>query len=415
MLEVDDVEIKEELAEDGSKTGVEAENEDEDILEPFDPDSISIESKVIAMDTVIRRLEQGTILLAPNFQRNEVWDATRRSRLIESLMLKIPLPMLYVAANTEGSWEVVDGLQRLSTIRDFILGDTQGKKLKLSNLEFLGNKFNGETFDKIENDPSQIRLINTIRETEMRFTVINPGTPEEVKRNIFKRINTGGMPLTAQEIRHALYQGHSSDLLMKLVELPEFKEAINSKINDSRMGARELVLRFLAFLVMPATDYQSDMDKFLSNTMRVINCMPELEYKKLIKIYAKEEAFPKIKYSNVVDIENKFILAMQRGKILFDDHAFRKSLPDSLRKSPINKALFESWSTILSELSEGDFRLLVDRKTIFLNEYKRQLSSNTFNDSISRHATQKINGVMVRYKIINEIINRTLEETYDHH
>jgi hypothetical protein len=89
MLEVDDVEIKEELAEDGSKTGVEAENEDEDILEPFDPDSISIESKVIAMDTVIRRLEQGTILLAPNFQRNEVWDATRRSRLIESLILKI--------------------------------------------------------------------------------------------------------------------------------------------------------------------------------------------------------------------------------------------------------------------------------------------------------------------------------------
>jgi uncharacterized protein with ParB-like and HNH nuclease domain len=268
------------------------------------------------MDTVIRRLEQGTILLAPNFQRNEVWDATRRSRLIESLMLKIPLPMLYVAANTEGSWEVVDGLQRLSTIRDFILGDDQGKKLKLSNLEFLGNKFNGKTFDNIEKDPSQIRLINTIRETEMRFTVINPGTPEEVKRNIFKRINTGGMPLTAQEIRHALYQGHSSDLLTKLVELPEFKEAINSKINDSRMGARELVLRFLAFLVMPATDYQSDMDKFLSNTMRVINCMPELDHKKLIKIYDKEEAIPKIKYSNVVDIENKFILGMRRGKIL---------------------------------------------------------------------------------------------------
>lgn len=414
MLEVDDFEIKEELAEDGSKIGVEAENEDVDILEPFDPNSISIESKVIAMDTVIRRLEQGTILLAPNFQRNEVWDTTRRSRLIESLMLKIPLPMLYVAANTEGSWEVVDGLQRLSTIRDFILGDEQGKKLKLSNLEFLGNKFNGKTFDNIEKDPSQIRLINTIRETEMRFTVINPGTPEEVKRNIFKRINTGGMPLTAQEIRHALYQGHSSDLLTKLVELPEFKEAINSKINDSRMGARELVLRFLAFLVMPSTDYQSDMDKFLSNTMRVINCMPELDHKKLIKIYDKDEAIPKIKYSNVVDIENKFILGMQRGKILFDDHAFRKSLPDSSRKSPINKALFESWSTVLCELSEESFGVLVAHKTAFLSAYKKQLNPGVFNDSISRHATQKVNGVMTRYKTINEIINNILVDKYDH-
>jgi len=419
MLEAE-TEIKEELAEDGSKTGIESENQDENILEPFDPESISIESKVIAMDTLIRRLEQKTIKLAPNFQRSEVWDSTRRSRLIESLMLKIPLPMFYVAADEEGAWEVVDGLQRLSTIRNFILGEKpeeekekDKKKLKLSDLEFLGKKFDGKTFVDIESDKSQVRLINTIRESEMRFTVINPGTPEEVKRNIFKRINTGGMPLTGQEIRHALYQGNSSNLLIKLVGLPEFIEVINSKINDTRMGARELVLRFLAFLIIPMNEYQSDMDKFLSNAMRVINCMPELEHKKLLKIYGKEEAIPKINYNNVAEIESQFILAMQRGKVLFGDHAFRKSLPNSSRKSPINKALFESWSAVLCELSEENFEILVSRKTEFLVKYKKQLTPGAFNDSISRHATQKVNGVMMRYKVINKIVNEILVGNFD--
>lgn len=411
MLEAE--ETKEELSEDGSKIGIEYENQEENILEPFDPDSISIEPKVIAMDTVIRRLEQKTIQLAPNFQRSEVWDPTRRSQLIESLMLKIPLPMFYVAATEEGAWEVVDGLQRLSTIRNFMLGDKEGKKLKLSNLEFLGKKFNGKTFDDIENDPSQVRLINTIRETEMRFTVINPSTPEEVKRNIFKRINTGGLPLTGQEIRHALYQGNSSDLLITLVELTEFKNAINNKINDTRMGARELVLRFLAFLIIPVDEYQSDMDSFLSNAMRIINCMPELEHKKLLNIYGKEEAIPTINYNNIADIEKMFVQGMLRGHELFGDHAFRTSLPDSPRKSPINKSLFESWSTILCTLSEKEFEMLRSKKKEFFIAYKDQLKSDAFSHSISRYATKKTSGVMMRYKVINKIVTDILVENPD--
>lgn len=406
MLNTECTKDKEELAEDGSEIGIEQEPEEEIIVEPFDPNSISIDSKVIAMDTLIRRFEQKTIHLTPNFQRNEVWNQTRKSRLIESLMLKIPLPMFYVAANKEGQWEVVDGLQRLSTIRDYILGNNNGIKFKLKNLEFLGNKFNEKTFDDIEKDPSQVRLINTIRETEMRFTVINPGTPEGVKRNIFKRINTGGMPLTQQEIRHALYQGKSSDLLKELIELPEFKSAINSNINDTRMGARELVLRFVSFLIIPVKNYQSDMDKFLSNSMQVINCMPDMDQKKLSNIF-KDEIIPAIKYQHVKDIKDKFILGMVRGKRLFLDNAFRKSLPESNRKSPINKALFEAWSNILCELGEDDFEQLIKKKSSFFNEYQKKLNSSDFNNAISRHTTQN-KGVIKRYDEIKDIIKLTL-------
>ncbi|HDZ2714656.1 TPA: DUF262 domain-containing protein, partial [Klebsiella pneumoniae] len=165
MSNIDSDSVKQELSETGTLTGIEADLDEEMVLEPFDPDAISIEQKVVPMDTLVRRLKQQSIHLSPNFQRNEVWDVTRRSRLIESLLLKIPLPMFYVASDEKGTWEVVDGLQRLSTIRDFIIGNENGVCLTLKNLEFLGDKLNGKTFRSIENDSTQQRLVNDILET----------------------------------------------------------------------------------------------------------------------------------------------------------------------------------------------------------------------------------------------------------
>lgn len=104
-------EIKQELSETGKETGIELDSEEDVILEPFDPKKISIESRVVIVDTIIRRLRQGSIVLSPSFQRNEVWNTAKKSRLIESIMLSIPLPMFYVAEDELGRWEVVDGLQ----------------------------------------------------------------------------------------------------------------------------------------------------------------------------------------------------------------------------------------------------------------------------------------------------------------
>lgn len=395
-------EVKEELSESGEKIDIEAEDDD-DTMEPFNPEEISIQQRVISMDVIIRRLKQGSIKLAPSFQRKEVWDDTRKSRLIESLMLNIPLPMFYVASDEEGNWEVVDGLQRLSAIRDFIIGNHDGSSMfELKNLEFLGEKFDRKTFTAIKEEPKEQKLVNDIYETEMRFTVINPGTPEAVKRNIFKRINTGGMPLTGQEIRHALYEGKSTILLQDLVRSPSFKRVTGNRINDSRMGASELILRLVSFMVMERQNYKSGMDTWLSNAMRVINWFPNIPEKQFHKIFQRIE-IPKLKVLSIELITTKFELAMTRSEELFDGHAFRKSLPGDIRKSPINKSLFEVWGNVLSELPEDDFQILKNRKKILLSGYKTLFQDLDFNNAISRHSSTS-KGVIGSYKEINTMV-----------
>lgn len=404
----------EELGADGRPVGVEAEASLPS-NEPFDPASISIEPKVVPMDTLLRRLRQGSIRLAPSFQRNYVWDEQRRSQLIESLMLRIPLPMFYVAANEDGSWDVVDGLQRLTTIRDFLLGEEvtdKGKKafpdatpFALAELEFWGDRFNGKTFKQICSDSNQARVVNNIMETEMRFTVINPGTPEEVKRNIFKRINTGGMPLTAQEIRHALYQGHASRLLQTLVGKKSFKKAVDHSIDDSRMAARELALRFLAFYLLGIKNYPGDMDRYLSNAMRVINQAPSISVLQLEKIF-HPHGFPKIKTISLDELTTTFDLSMNRCRQFFGVYAFRKSV-SPYRRTPVNKALFEAWSKIMAEISENDFQKLMEQRSRFQEEYWKMLQQDDFERAISRDASS-ISGVRYRYKALNELVSSNL-------
>jgi len=405
---------QEELGESGVESGIESDDIDDiDFITPFNPDDISINSQTVALDTVLRRIRQNRIRLAPSFQRNSVWDDTRKSRLIESMMLKIPLPMFYVSSDKDNNWDVVDGLQRITTIKEFILGnyDSQKEKydekgFKLKKLEFW-RKLNGQTYDDIPG-----KLYNNIAETELSFTVINPDTPEEVKRNIFKRINTGGMPLTAQEIRHALYQGLSSKLLKELVEKEAFLNAID-KVDDSRMGARELVLRYLSFYIRSYISYTKDsnMDAYMSNTMRIINTFDNFSLETIQSEFKYEKKldfstlYQSIKYKDLNQIIKDFETAMIRAREIFGEHTFRKSYPGK-RRTPINKTLFEVFSNLLGTLSEEEYQQLKNNKQQFLEEYKENfLLKVEFAYMIGRDS-HKVLSVKKRYKDLSELINK---------
>lgn len=390
---------------------VEGENEQ---MEPFNPEEISIDPKGVPMDVLTRRLEQKTIVLNPNFQRNEVWNDVQKSRLIESLMLKIPIPMFYVASDTKSVWSVVDGLQRMSTIRDFVLGkdyledpeknkDKKGYGMKLSGLEFWGNKYDGKCFKELP-----IFLQNRIYETEFRFTVVNPGTPEEVKRNIFKRLNTGGAPLTPQEIRNALYTGEATQLLGRLAKEKEFLQATCGSIQPDRMLDHEIILRYVSFLIRDYTSYNRSFgsDIWLSDTMIILNARPAYNSLDLQKrIQKKTVVADTIRGLDDEKIREVFVLAMRRAIKLFGKHAFRKSVP-GMRRAPINKSLFESWSILLGNMSEEDFSHLQRRKMDFFEKYSNLLKNKIFETAISRDSMRHIS-VAYRYNELISLLNNS--------
>ena len=383
MKEQIEINIKEEIAADGSLSGVEEEESEAPF--PFDAEKISISSKTIPIETLLRRIKQGTIS-SPEIQRKEgVWSIEQQSRLIESLMLRIPLPMFYVSADENEHWKIVDGLQRITAIKNFLYIE---KPKKLKGLEFL-SKFEGHTFNKLSP-----LYQNRILETEFQFAIIAPSTPENVQRNIFKRLNTGGLPLTAQEIRHALYYGKSTQFLKNLVELKEFKKATSNSINDSRMAGQELILRFLAFYLNGYENYpkNADMDSFLCNTMKEIN-----------KINTKD--FVQLNYTDLNEITEKFIVAMLRANNLFNNGAFRKSTGlINQRRSPVNKSLFEVWSCVLANLSEADYTILQQKQNELMNiMHNLMYSDKTFSSAISQTSHQ-FSSVMYRFDVINKIV-----------
>ena len=250
-----------------SRETLEEEQQDfDEITQPFNPEKIKVRTVPILVDQVVSRINHNEIDLAPEFQRLAgIWDKQRKSRLIESLLLRIPIPVFYVAADEDDVWSMVDGVQRTSTVFDFVSG-----LFPLSRLEYL-TYLNGRHHDDLPR-----KMQRRIGETQFVVHVIDPGTPKEVMFNIFLRLNTGGKPLNGQEIRHALHAGPVRDYLPELADTEAFLNATSGTISKSRMEDRELVLRFLAFYVEPWEEYSTnDLDGYLGAVMNKINGMDD--------------------------------------------------------------------------------------------------------------------------------------------
>jgi len=352
----------------------------EDIVEPFDPTLIRVESKPATLGQLISRIEHGEIDLAPAFQRKGgIWHEQAQSRLIESILVRIPIPAFYFDATDENNWVVVDGLQRLTTLRKFVVDKT----LMLSGLEFLDSQLKGCRYDQLP------RLFQRrIDETSVTVFLIEKGTPPQVKFNIFKRINTGGMPLSAQEIRHALNQGKVTELLESLASDKSFRQATYNSIRDDRMADRECVLRFLAFTVSFPVEYrESDFDGFLSEKMREINRLPQVEIELL---------------------SEKFRCAMNVAFSIFGRDAFRKPLALYGRRMPINKALFEAWSVNLGVLQDDEQAELMRRRDMLIGEHNMLYFDDAFVEAISQGTGDPVK-VRKRFGSIRFIIQKVLK------
>jgi hypothetical protein len=319
---------------------------------PFDPAQIKIDRPPFSVFEILRKIGQGAITLNPDFQRNVVWDATQQSRLIESLLLHIPLPSFYLDARDTTNRQVIDGLQRLTALLNFC----QKKTLRLQGLELLSD-LNGLTFDDLT--PEQR---TTIEDTKLTIIEIQAGTPEQVTFHIYQRINTGGLYLNNQEIRHALYLGKASQWLKQQAETEIFALATNNQVDDTRMQARECVLRFIAFRLY---DYQKafadagvhSFDELLNRSMQELNSMSDAQ----LDQYANDLAD-----------------SLRKVYALFDELAFRE-VRENQPTGPFNKALFEIWTNLLTRypiatletdpvktaLQEGSLELMTNDAAFF--------------------------------------------------
>ena len=348
------------------------------IKRPFDPAKIRMRTVTVVVDQIVSRIDDDEIDLAPEFQRVAgIWNDQRKSRLIESLLLRIPIPAFYVAADNCERWSVVDGVQRTSTIYGYVKGS-----FKLSRLEYL-TKFDRLAYEELPR-PMQRR----IDETPLVVNVIEPGTPEEVMFNIFQRITTGGMTLNGQEIRHVLHPGPVRDVLNNLVCTNEFLKATDGSIKAERMADRECVLRFLAFHIDPWEEYfANDLDGYLGLAMRKINSMGSSQQKALTKDFRK---------------------SMDAAYNIFHRNAFRKPHSQNESRRPISKALFETWGVGLARRSAEQIAILVNRREKIVEKFITLLRIDEEFERAITYSTGTPTRVRKRFKSIDQLIKRCL-------
>ena len=333
-------------------------------------DAVFVRTDQRTVGEVVKRIRSGRYDLNPEFQRDFVWRDDKQSRLIESCLMRIPLPVLYVAEAGDGRIVVVDGLQRLSTFRRFL-----DNELKLSFAkadEDPPHPLEGKRFSDLE-----LKLQERVEDTQLTLYILDSKAPERAKLDIFERVNSGE-PLTRQQMRNCLYNGSATRWLKRCAESIAFLDATGRSLKTKTMRDREAVNRFCAFAIVGWKNYRSgEMDSFLAEALESMNKMDSEELGRL---------------------ESRFLWAMEINKSLFGRHAFRKSLrtENDANRSPLNIALFDVCSVLLSALDEG---VVSSRGPRIKDSIGALLTDEDFNSSIT-YATNDKKRVAKRFEMM---------------
>jgi len=282
-------------------------------------DTLLIRNETRTVHDVLRRIEKGSFVMDPDFQRDFIWPEDKQSKLIESVLMRIPLPVFYLAEDDRGRMVVVDGLQRLSTFQRFVRNEL---RLKLPHQAELNRKRFKELSAKLQ---------NRIEDCNLVLYVIDAKVAERARLDIFERVN-GGIPLTRQQMRNCLYMGQATRFLKTEAATSLFSDATGRSLRTATMRDREFVNRFCAFQLFPLEAYRGDMDDFLAQGLRKMNKLPPDGLEKL---------------------SDQFRTTLANNFRVFGRHAFRKHVQGKDGRSVINASLWDVMSTGLSHYSEG--------------------------------------------------------------
>jgi hypothetical protein len=252
------------VAEDSSESAIELEEtqENPEIQLPVEKRSIHTKAVDAEIASLHDKWKRGRLLLQPSFQRQFVWDRARASRLIESALLSVPLPIIYLAEEADAKESVIDGQQRLTSFFSFLDGRfPSGETFKLTGMKVF-NELNGKGFSDV-ND----RIQDQIRYCQIRTITILNDSDSDLRFDIFERLNTGSVPLNDMELRNCIYRGRYNVLLREMAAEPEFMKLLGIKEPDKRMRDVEFVLRFASFYHATYLRYQPPMRRFFNQDM----------------------------------------------------------------------------------------------------------------------------------------------------
>lgn len=291
----------------------------------YGPDDIYVENKPFSIATLMELIKDGDLEVAPNFQRHFVWDKTRQSKLIESILLGLPLPSIYLSQYSDGKLTIVDGLQRIQTIHNFMTDN-----LVLCNMEYFKD-CNGKKYSQLKTVLPLLQY-RKFRQTQIMCFVIDYRSPNGLKYDLFRRLNSGGKALNDQEIRNCLSRPPLQKLLKDMIESDEFKKATNNSLKDTRMAAQESALRFMYFYdqyseANPLGDYTGEMSECLDSYVEILNSRSEQDLMKYLEIFKK---------------------SMELAFDLFGSNSFRKVVLKGNKKFAINKSLMLAMSVLLA-------------------------------------------------------------------
>ncbi len=374
------------MADDSALSKVDIEDEDtssDSITIPYRPSDIRVDTHPMNVGDLIEMIDAKWINFDTEYQRlRNLWPDVLQSRLIESILLGLPLPAFYFEEISRRKWNIIDGLQRCCAIQNFCVYKT----LKLSGLEFLGKGFNGKGYDDF---PFEIR--RDLRMLPITVNILQTGTPSDVKYILFKRLNTGGVELKPQEIRTAMFS-EVVPTLRSMAESVEFRRVTHNKIPTKRQEDKDFVSRFIAFYLLGYQAYEAsmDIDTFVNKSMEKLRD----------EVKSGSEIIEKMK----VD----FIRSLLTAEKIFGNDAFRKRMrrEDSLK--PLNKAYFEVLTVTFAKLNVEEEACLVNHKELLKDNLIHLMNNVTFATSIST-GTGRLDRVQTRFKGVADAIRATLE------
>jgi len=320
-------------------------------------DRLVLQSADMSLETVAAMVDDEAIDIRPDYQRRERWDSGRQSSLIESFLLNIPVPPVYLSEEDYGIYSVIDGKQRITAIHQFMRNE-----LSLNRTDTF-EQVHGRRFKEL---PAELRNALTVRPYLRVVTLLKQSAPD-LKYEVFTRLNRGGQPLNAQEIRNVVFRGPLNDLIVELSIHPFLKQQLKIRSHKSSaykdMADAEFVLRFFTVASTWKSfsgDYRWSMDQFMKKHHD-----------------ADEETLPKHR--------GKFLRSIEACKNIWGAHAFKRPAGSGWRDQML-AGMYDAQMVAINECSDSAVQHAVQHRRRVITLTRKAFDDPDF-DAAVRQAT----------------------------